>query len=239
MASTPRSPFDGLSSDRELAPAIEAMLNQVAHDVRNHAFTIALQAELGERAAQAQPEARARFVAVLRQVDHLKAYLEKLLLFGRPVALRPAEVDVGDLVRAQVHSLQHAWNPGGPPLAIHVDVGDAVGVTRWDARYLGAALLALLDNAARSADPPPPITVAVARAGGIVTIEVADRGTGIPDDKLTELWIPMKVRRHGGTGLGLATARKLVAAHGGSMELETSAAGTVVRLRLPAEVGAG
>ena len=70
-------------------------------------------------------------------------------------------------------------------------------------------------------------------------VEVVDRGAGIPAEKLALLGSPMRVRRHGGAGLGLAISRKIVAAHGGTLELSTGPEGTTVRLELPREVPAG
>jgi nitrogen-specific signal transduction histidine kinase len=52
---------------------------------------------------------------------------------------------------------------------------------------------------------------------------------------LSKLALPMAVRRAGGAGLGLAIARKMVEAHGGRLELASSAAGTTARIVLPWE----
>jgi signal transduction histidine kinase len=224
--------------DRAIAPLIETIVNQVAHDVRNFAFTIGLQAELGDRRAEAQPQLKGHFASVLRQVDVLKGYLDKLLLYGRPVTLRPAAIDAGALVRQQVQALQFGWRPE-VPLAISVDIKADIGEVCWDSRCVAHALAALLDNAVRSAEPPPLVIVTVSRADGTVTIEVADGGAGIPDEKLDAVWSPMRMRRHGGTGLGLAIAKKMITAHGGTLDLESGPGGTIARVRLPAEAAAG
>ena len=67
---------------------------------------------------------------------------------------------------------------------------------------------------------------------------MADRGAGIAPENVKLLALPMRVRRHGGLGLGLAVARKVAAAHGGALELTTGAGGTTVHLSLPREVPA-
>jgi len=224
--------------ERRMAPIVETLVNQVAHDVRNYAFTVGLQAELGERRSEAAPEVKAHFAAVLRQVDALKHYLEHLLRFGRPVVLRPATIDAVALIRQQVQALKLSWRPDAPPFAVRVETAGEVGAVRWDAQLMGHVLRAVLDNAVRSADPAPPVTVHVAQPGARVILEVVDCGAGIPAEKLALLGLPMRVRRHGGAGLGLAISRKIVAAHGGTLELSTGPAGTTVRLELPREVSA-
>ncbi|WP_282690790.1 ATP-binding protein, partial [Streptomyces sp. CC216C] len=79
--------------------------------------------------------------------------------------------------------------------------------------------------------------------GGTVVIEVSDTGSGIPADDLPHVfdrfWRAEKSRsrRTGGSGLGLAIVRKLVEAHGGTVEAtSTEGEGSTFTLRLP---GAG
>jgi signal transduction histidine kinase len=224
--------------ERRTAPVVETIANQVAHDVRNFAFTIGLQAELGERRTEGTPEVRNHFAAVLRQVDALKVYLEQLLLYGRPMAPRPIAADLASIARGEVQALQRAWKAGAPPPVVAVDVADDLGAVHWDPRLVGHALRALVDNAVRAADPQPEVAVRAAARGDRVVVEVADRGPGIAPETLAQLACPMRVRRHGGLGLGLAVARKVAAAHGGELELVTGAGGTTVRLDLP-RVAAG
>lgn len=230
--------FDAGVEQRLLGPAIENLVNQIAHDVRNYAFTVGLQAEMGSRRAGVTSELRAHFDAVLRQVDSLKHYLEQLLVFGRAPSLAPSELDPVLLVRELVNRYQFSRPADAAPLSVRIDAEPHPGKVRWDGRAISAALLALLDNAVRSADSPPPITVRMARRGELVSVEVRDGGGGIAPDVLARLAVPMAVRRAGGAGLGLAIARKLAAAHGGRLLLDSTPSGTVVTLELPAEAGA-
>ena len=137
---------------------LENLVNQIAHDVRNHAFTMGLQAEMGLRRAGNTPEIKAHFEAVLRQVDALKHYLEQLLLFGRPIRLTLTSVDLLALLREQVQRLQFGWDPNASPFDVKVEAEGQLRRGSWDPRALSHALLALLDNAVRSASPPPPVS---------------------------------------------------------------------------------
>jgi two-component system, NtrC family, nitrogen regulation sensor histidine kinase NtrY len=221
-----------------LATAVETLVNQIAHDVRNHAFTIGLQAEMGSRRAGETSELKGYFDAVLRHVDSLKHYLEQLLLFGRVPTLSPARLDPVLLVRDLLHRYQFARPADAPPLSVRLEAEPHPGTVSWDVRAVTAALAAVLDNAVRSADPPPPVTIRLARCGDRVAVEVRDSGGGIGSEALARLAVPMAVRRAGGAGLGLAIARKLVSAHGGRLTIESLETGTVVRLDLPTEAGA-
>jgi signal transduction histidine kinase len=213
--------------------ALENLVNQIAHDVRNHAFTMGLQAEMGLRRSTAAPEIKAHFEAVLRQVDALKHYLEQLLLFGRPIKLTPTAVDLVALVREQVQRLQAAWDPNAPPPEVAVRTEGQLRPGSWDPRALAHAFMAILDNAVRSATPPPPVSATVRGNDTSAVVEIQDAGPGIPPDVIAKLTVPMAVRRAGGAGLGVAIARKMVEAHGGELELASSGAGTTVRIALP------
>jgi nitrogen fixation/metabolism regulation signal transduction histidine kinase len=221
-----------------LAPAVENLVNQIAHDVRNHAFTIGLQAEMGARRAGEASELKGYLDAVLRHVDSLKHYLEQLLLFGRVPTLAPARLDPVLLVRDLLHRYQLTRPADAPPLSVRLEAEPHPGTVSWDGRAVTAALLAVLDNAVRSADPPPPVTIQLVRRGDRVAVEVRDGGGGIESDALARLAVPMAVRRAGGAGLGLAIARKMVTAHGGRLTIESLDNGTVVRLDMPTEAGA-
>ena len=215
-------------------PGLENLVNQIAHDVRNHAFTIGLQAEMGQRRSAGSPEVKAHFDTVLRQVDALRRYLDTLLLFGRPVKLAPAAVNPVALASENIESARTA-KASEAALRIRLETDGPVRQARWDARAIGLALHAVLDNAIRSATPPPEVLVHVRGAENHIVIEVRDDGQGIPSDVLVKLEVPMAVRRPGSPGLGLAIARKMVEAHGGRIEIESAGGGTTVRFILPWE----
>ena len=219
----------------ESEEGLEILVNQIAHDVRNHAFTMGLQAEMGQRRSVGSPDVKAHFDTILHQVDALRRYLDTLLLYGRPVKLAPTSVDPTVLVNENIAAVQFRETPA-TTVEIGVETSGIVRQARWDTRAIGHALQAVLDNAIRSATPPPDVLIHVRGEEDHVTIEVRDGGQGIPADVLPKLLVPMAVRRPGAPGLGLAIARKMVAAHGGRLEIERPGSGTTVRFILPCEV---
>ncbi len=67
-----------------------------------------------------------------------------------------------------------------------------------------------------------------------VVFRVADTGPGVPEELREKLFEPYFTTKSSGTGLGLAICRRIVEAHGGVIELESSRPGrTVFRLKLP------
>ncbi len=78
------------------------------------------------------------------------------------------------------------------------------------------------------------LTIRAQRDGRDVVIGVADTGPGMAPEDLRHIFEPFYSRQSGGTGLGLPIARRIVAAHGGRIEVESAVGqGTRVLIRLP------
>lgn len=221
----------------ELSSAfMEELVNHIAHDLRNLTFTASLQAEIAHR--QAQP-AKPYLDSILAQLGKVQGYLERLLLYGRKPRLSLANLNVEAFVQEKLRAIRQSWPPDRPPLSFRLSIPENVGVARWDPHFVGAALDAVLSNAAEATPAGGEVEVAVIGTDEEVTLEVRDAGPGIPPEVLPRVFFPMVARRPQGMGLGLPTAKKLVEAHGGRLELATSPQGTTVRLVLPREAHEG
>jgi len=94
----------------------------------------------------------------------------------------------------------------------------------------------LLDNAIDALGESGQITIATRADGECAVVEIADDGPGIPEDVASRIFDPFFTTKDvgHGTGLGLATARRIVVdRHDGSLTLETRPGRTTFRVRLP------
>jgi signal transduction histidine kinase len=94
----------------------------------------------------------------------------------------------------------------------------------------------LLDNAIDALGERGTITITTRADGDCAVVEIADDGPGIPDDVAAQIFDPFFTTKDvgHGTGLGLATARRIVVdRHDGSLTLETKPGRTAFRVRLP------
>jgi signal transduction histidine kinase len=94
----------------------------------------------------------------------------------------------------------------------------------------------LLDNAIDALGERGTITITTRADGECAVVEIADDGPGIPDDVAAQIFDPFFTTKDvgHGTGLGLATARRIaVDRHDGSLTLETKPGRTAFRVRLP------
>ncbi|MFN3413401.1 MAG: sensor histidine kinase [Thermoanaerobaculum sp.] len=211
---------------------IEELVNHIAHDLRNLTFTASLQAEIAQRQAK---EANPHLDTILSQLGRIQQYVERLLLYGRKPRVSLSTLNVEAFVQEKLRALRHRWPANQPPLSFRVHIAEQAGLARWDPQLLGAALDAVLENAVQASPQGTEVEVRVSGNAEELTLEIRDRGPGIPPEVLPKVFFPMAVRRPQGMGLGLATAKKLVEAHGGKLELSSAPQGTTVRLVLPRE----
>jgi signal transduction histidine kinase len=113
---------------------------------------------------------------------------------------------------------------------------------KGDEDHLRRLLYNLLDNAIKFTPARGTVIVEVACGDAKVSIIVTDSGNGIPPEHLPHVFKrfyrvePARGREMGGAGLGLAIARSIAEAHGGSIEMESTVGeGTRAILTLPAE----
>ena len=96
------------------------------------------------------------------------------------------------------------------------------------------ALLNLLLNALQAIPNGGEITLLAREEAHWLVMQIIDTGTGIPPEVLENMFKPFYSTKSGGSGLGLPTARKVLEAHGGSLEADSAPGkGTRFTLKLP------
>jgi signal transduction histidine kinase len=132
------------------------------------------------------------------------------------------QIDLGAVLDAALRALEERLTRTRARIERDVDVtaglrGDPEQLRRVIMNLVGNALDALDDSGA--ADPAVRVSIGRSLAGTEVWIRVRDNGPGIEAAMLARLWSPFATSKKGGTGLGLAITRKLVEAHGGTIEV--------------------
>ena len=107
-------------------------------------------------------------------------------------------------------------------------------------QLIAQAVSNLIENAIRYGSDGGEIRLLVDQAARQLTIAVADRGPGIPEERRAEAMRRFgrldSSRSEGGAGLGLALARAIAHLHGGEFKLEDNGPGLIAMLQLPLPV---
>jgi two-component system OmpR family sensor kinase len=174
-----------------------------------------------------------------REAEHMAALVDDLLLLARLDQARPLDDDRVDLTRIVEEAIAHA-RAADPQRSLVVEPPDGPAIVRGDRLRLRQVLDNLLANVRDHTDPGTIATVTLAANDGTATLTVVDTGAGMSPDEAAHaferFWQAEPTRNHPrrGTGLGLAIVAELVAAHGGTIALDTSpGVGTSVTITLP------
>jgi len=211
---------------------LQMMLSGIAHEVRNPLGGMALFAGLLKEEVAGNATALEHLRRINTELDYLARVVNDFLDFARKRPVETTEADPrqeaeeikqlceGDLQRSQVR------------LEIRVD--PAVGVVVWDRERMRRVMLNLVQNALQASPAGSTVLLSLERAAGGIRLRVTDSGHGIPEDKRPLIFRPFFTTRQQGTGLGLALAKKIAEAHGGTISFtSTAGAGTTFELWLP------
>lgn len=167
---------------------------------------------------------------ILRRLDGLSALMGDVLLYARPPRPEMRSVELSRLFDALVAFLKSdpAWQ------GLQVTVEGHAGAIEADPELLKIAFQNLLLNAAQALRGHGTIRVRLHRSETRIIADIADSGPGIPPEHHERLFTPFFTTKARGTGLGLATVRRITEAHNGEVSIvETGSGGTVVRVSLP------
>jgi two-component system CheB/CheR fusion protein len=217
--------------EQESLARLGEMAAVVAHEVRNPIAGIkgVLQV-LGGRVPEGSRD-RAVLGEVVTRLDDLAALVQDLLVFARPTLPRPQRLSPRAAVQATMELLRRDAQLAGVELEwIGPDAPIAV-----DRQQFETVMLNILLNAAQAQQGQGRVHVTARPHGSQVAIRVRDEGPGIPPDIREHVFQPFFTTKHRGSGLGLATARRLTELNDGAIAVECPEdGGTVLTLTFPA-----
>jgi two-component system sensor histidine kinase HydH len=115
---------------------------------------------------------------------------------------------------------------------------EKLGTVALHASTLRRAMLNLVQNALDAMPQGGTLTLAGQRTATHVQLHVRDTGSGIPTEQLTQIFEPLYTTKPGGSGLGLYIVQEIVAAHGGTLVVESAlGCGTTFTVTLPTTDG--
>lgn len=233
-----RRAADDLAIAREKALQAERtrawgeMARRIAHEMKNPLTPLRLAAHRLRTGADVEEAA----AVIQEETERLDQLARQFSLLGRPVAENPTAVDLVELLQSLVRT------DVPPGIEAHVETTPEpqdIPLVTADYNAVLQAFRNVLRNAieaVRTTEPPRRIDVSVRREDGFVAVEIADSGPGLRPDAVSRVFEPDFTGKPGGTGLGLAVARRAIETHGGTIQARNSErAGAVFVVRLPGQ----
>lgn len=237
--------FTGILHDLSPRVAMEAQLREqtalarlgemaavIAHEVKNPLAGIRGAIEVIGTRLPGGSRDTATVKEILARIDALNDLMKDLLLFARPPKPRPIHVELRPLLSSTAALLAQ-----DPTLReIRVDVEGSAPPISADPEMLRIVFQNLLMNGAHAMQGRGTIQVAIRTDDGTCRIAFADSGPGIPAEIRGKIFTAFFTTKARGSGLGLATAKRLIDAHHGRIDVDCPpAGGTVVTVLLPAQ----
>ena len=208
------------------------------HEIKNHLNTLSLNLQLLAEDFEVPETPRERRAAerVAKLTDECRRLVDlsnDFLRYARIADLEtvPTHLDevlcrmvdfLGPTARAQNIGIDWHAEPDLPMVALDVELFEKV-------------LLNLMLNAEDAMPDGGALTLQARAEGGEVVLDVIDTGCGMEPDLAAKVFEPFLTTKANGNGLGLATAKKIVLAHGGSIAVQSEPGrGTKFTIRLPA-----
>ena len=221
-------------AQRALLGDVTAIL---AHEVRNPINNIStgvqlVASRLGQEHAQYESLQRLR-----QECDRLNQLLSDVLFFARPLELKMEPI----LLDQMIERILNRWAPRfrQSNVSCLTDYTDDTPQASVDPRTFEQVILNLISNALQAMPDGGTISVKLGPVstthGQMIELTIADTGSGIPKEIVDRIFDPFFTTKKDGTGLGLAISRRILAAHKGTISVESFPdAGTVFTIRVPA-----
>jgi len=220
---------------------------RLAHEIKNPLTPIQLCAERIRRHFSAAPTASRELVdecttTIVGEVESLKALVDEFAQFAR----MPTPKAVPSDLHAVMNDTLALYNGLFREIRIERRFARSLPPVRVDVEQIRRVVINLVDNAVealggsaaatRPGGGPPMIVVETTLdlPNGVARFTISDNGPGIPTADRDKLFMPYYSTKRRGSGLGLAIVRRIIAEHGGSIEvMDNVPSGSVFTIELP------
>lgn len=214
---------------RERLTALGEMSAGIAHELRNPMAVISGYLNLlSKKTDQAGQEVTRKIAS---EINGMNRIIGDLLTFARPASLNRARVNVRELLEGCLASALQAATPD-KTLETKVQLEEIEASV--DEVLMRQAFTNLIQNALEAMPGGGNVFLGAGMRNEELAVVIRDTGTGIPPAIVKKIFLPFYTTKDKGVGMGLALAHKVVASHGGRIEVESKEGhGTTFTVILP------
>jgi signal transduction histidine kinase len=214
--------------------AMTTLSSGLAHELRNPLNAAKLQLDVLRRRLSrmaAAAELTGPMDLAYGELSRLSAMVNDFLAFAKPTPLHAVEQDLVAVMRQVVElELPLAQSRG---IELRLEMTRGAIELRFDAPKLEQAIRNLVRNALEAAPSGGHVVVRIADESASIHVRVTDDGPGIPAEICARMYEPFFSTKPSGTGLGMSIAKTSIAILGGTIDVESSPAGTTFDVALP------
>jgi len=212
---------DSLIQNEKMA-AVGQLAAGMAHEINNPLAAIIANAQLIMRGAKDNADILESADLIEQAGVRASQTIRDLLRFSRQESYTFTETDLNESIEKVASLLQFKLVKKNA--RINLDLQPNIPIINASEDHLQSVWVNLIVNAVDAAgDNPLEITITTRYANGEFITLIADNGAGIPEDRLSKIFIPFYTTKSpgSGTGLGLSICHRIVTNHGGEMRVES------------------
>ena len=230
---------------RDRLASLGEMAAGIAHELKNPLAGIEVMAGLLRRQVPDSRDAQSLLADIISESKLANAIVVEMLEFVRPLRLQVERTNVADVLHQAVTLAETKARRG--EISVTMDLASELPAVEGDHHQLCQVFTNLLTNAFEALDGRGAIGITARLAvleeafaseahtpTRTLVIDVADNGPGVPPDLTDRIFNPFFTTKPQGSGLGLAIVRKIIDAHDGRIDVNSSReTGTRFRITLP------
>lgn len=240
---SPEQPLDNTGSAEEVRRQyneLAELAGSLAHEIKNPLSVIHMNVDLlSEELAESQWPGTRRALnkidMIRQQCDRMENLLRDFLRFARMQGLEMTPGSLNDQINNVLRLYDAQANRSGIDIVRYLDPDLPAILLHSDS--MQAALMNLIKNAMEAMPDGGQLVVHTYATPQGVALDLIDTGCGMDETTALKMFEPFFSTKHGGSGLGLPTARKIIEAHGGRIGVQSEISrGTKFVLEFPVPV---
>jgi two-component system sensor histidine kinase HydH len=212
--------------------SIGSLAAGVAHEIRNPLSSIKGFAVYFKERLSGNKEDEQTADVMIAETERLNRVISQLIEFARPLELKKEKIQFVELVQHTIKLI--AADAQKNKISVEIDAAADLPEVEVDPDKIKQVLLNIFLNSLAALKDGGKLIIELALKADNLTVIISDNGVGIKKLDLLRIYDPYFTSKPAGTGLGLAVVQKIMEAHGGKINVESTAGqGTKVFLFFP------